>query len=139
MISINIFIYRFFVINLLLTVSVLASQISWSSNYHMARYEAKKIDKDILLFISSVDNPFCDYMEEDIFKDQEIVDYIRRDYLAVKLIIETDNLPQGLLIFSAPTVYFLTNKGKQLHKRITGEVTPKQMLVFLREIKKTKK
>ncbi len=138
MIFINSFIYKFIVINIFLTVSIFASQIFWLNNYHMARFEAKKINKDILLFISSVDNPFCDYMEEDIFKNKEIVDHINKNYLAVKLIIETDNLPQGLLIFSAPTIYFLTNKGKQLHERITGEVTPKQILKFLKEIKKAK-
>ncbi len=138
MIYLKSFIYKAFFINLFLTVSIFASEISWSNNYHMARYEAKKINKDILLFISSVDNPFCDYMEEDIFKKKRIVDYINKDYIAVKLIIETDNLPQGLLIFSAPTIYFLTNKGKQLYKRITGEVTPKQILTFLKTIKKAK-
>ncbi len=135
---INSFIYRFIIINLLLTVWIFASEIYWSNNYHMSRFEARKTNKDILLFVSSIDNPFCDYMEEDIFKEEEIVELVNRDYIAVKLIIETDKLPTGLLIFSAPTVYFLTNKGKQLYHRIAGEVTPKQMLKFLININKAR-
>ncbi|MCK5109936.1 MAG: thioredoxin family protein [Arcobacteraceae bacterium] len=125
-------------VNIFLTISLFASQIQWSNNYHMSRQKAKKANKDVFLFISSVDNPFCEYMEEDVFKYENVVKYINKDYIAVRLVIEKDKLPRGIKVLSAPSMYFLTHKGKKLYKRITGEIARRQLIEILKEIQKSK-
>ncbi len=77
-------------------------------------------------------------MEEDVFKYENVVKYINKDYIAVRLVIEKDKLPKGIEVLSVPTIYFLTHKGKKLYKRITGEIARRQLIGILKEIKKAK-
>ncbi len=130
---------KYFLIVLFLTTSLFSSEIKWSNNYHMSRQKAKKENKNILLFISSKDNPFCDYMKEDTFLNDKIIDYINQDYIAVELSIEDRTLPKSIEIFSAPSVYFLNPMGKKIYRRIVGLVTSKQIIFFLEQIRKKKK
>jgi thioredoxin-related protein len=108
--------------------------IKWLDNYHQARQVAKKENKNILLFISSKDNPYCDYMREDTLKYKPVIKQIYKKFIPVRLIIETDKIPVGIKFFTVPSIYLLTAKGKEL-KRIVGDITPIQMEGILKRWK----
>ena len=125
---------KYIIYNLILSCFLVASSLQWSSNYHMTRQKAKKMNKNILLFISSKDNPFCESMEEDTFKNDMIVKYIKKNYLVVRLYIEDHTIPGGIKFFSVPSLYFLTPKGKAIHQRVVGLVTVGKLKNILLEI-----
>ena len=132
---------RYFISGLFFTSLLFSAPLQWSNNYHLARQTAKKLNKHILFLIYSKNNPYCEYMQEDIFKDTVVAKYINQDYIAVRLLVNNNktNIPRAIEFFSTPSVYFLTYKGKYFHKkykRITGEVTTKQMRKILATIKK---
>ena len=129
---------KYIVTSLILASWLVASPLQWSNNYHMARQQAKKENKNVILFVSSKINPSCEYMEVDMFNNKKVLKLINDDYIAVKLYIEDDVFPTGLIFYSAPSIYFLTPKGKYFdkkYKRIIGEITSKQMINILKAIK----
>ena len=129
---------KYFVTSIVFACTLVASSIQWSNNYHMARQQAKKENKKVILFISSKNNPFCEYMEVDTFNNKKVLKLINKNYIAVRLYIEDNNFPKGLDFYSAPSIYFLTHKGKYFenqYKRIIGEITAKQMINILKTIK----
>ena len=129
---------KYIVTSLILSSWLVASSLQWSNNYHMARQQAKKENKNVILFVASKVNPSCEYMEIDMFNNEEVSKYINKDYIPVKLYIEDDVFPKGLIFYSAPSIYFLTPKGKYFDKkyhRIIGEITTTQMIKILKTIK----
>ncbi len=128
---------RLILVSLFLISHIIASEINWLNNYHMARQQAKKENKNIFLYITQRDNPYCEVMDEDTFKNTKIIKYIENDYLAVKIFIEDNRLPSGLgKIQYAPTVYFLKANGKNIIRRVVGEITIKKMQNYLEQIEK---
>jgi len=102
----------------------------------MARQMAKKLDKNVLFFVTTrKDNPSCNYMEEDIFTNKEIIDIISKKFVAVRMYEEDGGLPGGRKFFSAPSIYVLKSNGEKLYQRITGEVSAGQMQDILENIK----
>ena len=132
---------KYFVTSVVFSYTLFASSINWSDNYHMSRQKAKKENKNVLLFISSKTNPFCEYMEVDMFTNKDIIIAINQDYIAVKLYVEDGNFPGGLRFYSAPSIYFLNAKGKffeKKYKRIIGEISKYKMINILEDLKPKK-
>ena len=117
----------------LLSISLFSSEIKWSTNYNMARYKATKDNKKVLLFISAKNNPFSEIMKEDTFTHPDVVDIVNKHYVAIELSLGLDKMPVGIKTFSAPSVYFMTSKGKEICRHIVGEVSPKRMVKVLKE------
>ena len=108
-------------------------EIKWSSNYNMARYRATKEDKKVLVFISAKDSPYSDIMREDVFKHKDVVYLVNKYFIAVELSLGLDRIPVGIKVFSAPAVYFMTNKGKEVCRHIVGQVGVKKMIQMLED------
>lgn len=128
---------KYFVTSIILACYLVASSIQWSDKYHMARQQAKKENKNILLFISSKTNPSCEYMEIDVFTNDKVVKLINKDYIAVK-IYDEKYFPKDLMFYSAPSLYFLTPKGKYFaknYKWIVGEIPKRKLIEILKTIK----
>ena len=124
---------------MLLTNILVGATIKWHHNYNLARYQAKKEHKNILLFITEKNNPFCEGMVEDMFIEEDIIDAVNKDYLAVMIDINEHILPTGLGPLYSPSLYFLTNRGKNIIRRVVGETTPREMRRYLKKVRKTQK
>jgi len=119
-----------------LIAATIQDSIQWSNNYHMARQLAHKENKNIILFISDKNNPYCEYMQEDTFKSKIVTRYINKDYIAVRLDIKEEKIPTGIEFFTVPTVYFLTSKGKDIFPRVIGNIPPRKMEQLLKKIQR---
>jgi len=131
---------KYILISIFFTISLQSSLITWSNNYHISRQKAKKENKNVLLFISTKkDNPYCEYMQKDTFEYKPIVKHINKNYIPVRLFVENNQIPMGIKFFTVPSVYFLNPKGKEISRRIVGDITPKQLEKILNKIKISKK
>lgn len=98
--------------------------------------ESKTFDKKILVSFSAGWCLPCNIMDESIFADQEIADFINDNFIAVKADIETDlgkSWQDLYLSHYLPTNLFTLNNGSEI-KRVVGVPSRNDFLNLLYEI-----
>jgi thioredoxin-related protein len=132
------FIKMLFAITIFITNSY-AQNIKWHSNYNMTRYNAKKQNKNLFLYITTKDtnNPFSEYIDKDILTNPTIINYINQDYLAVK-IDDCDNIPSIFHNVKIPSIYLLNGNGKNIHPTLVGDINEKILSRILSKLHKQK-
>jgi thiol-disulfide isomerase/thioredoxin len=116
-----------------LLVSTLFAQIPWMK-YNDALVEAKKENKIIVVMLSKEDCPACEYMEDTVFEDDNVVQEFNKNFIGVHLDIHNDVIPNGLTYIGTPTFHFINTFERKLD-RIDGGVNAKDFTDKLQEVK----
>jgi len=116
-----------------LLVSSLFAEINWLK-YDDALAESKKSNKIIVVMLSREDCPACEYMDDIVFEDDNVIEMFNEDFLGVHLDIHNDFIPDGLTYVGTPTFHFV-NKFERRLDRIDGGVNVKDFMLKLEEVK----
>jgi thioredoxin-related protein len=76
-------------------------------NYKQTIIKAKKENKKILMFIKSKYCPWCHKMEENTFKDKEIVKFINNNYIFLEIDKYNDLYPKKYSTDLIPTIHIV--------------------------------
>ena len=107
--------------------SSLFAQLNWMNNVYDAYERAEKEKKMVFVIISLKGCSSCAYMYDVVFKNQNVIKALEKDFVAVHLDILEDFVPLELEHFVTPTLYFLDSNEKVLH-RINGYKNEKDFL-----------
>jgi thioredoxin-related protein len=95
----------------LVAFSLNASEVSWSKSYEEALVSAKKENKLVYVFITSVDCEWCEKFKHTTLREDKIVKRLNREYSSVEVTKGVDRYPKELKAVVAPMHYFLDADG----------------------------
>ena len=134
-----------FLILLLVSVNLFgiewSGKINWAMNYDSAINLAKSQNKLIMIDISRTECPPCEYLATKVYTDDEVANYINKNFIPLFYLVDKDNLPvivENYFMGSTPTILFLEPNGKLVYSMI-GARPPKVFLNILKSVAEDKK
>ena len=124
-----------FILALLFALSLFAADFDWVESLNKAKELAKKDNKLIMVMISQKGCSACEYMDEVVFENDEVVNFIENFYIPVKLDISKAK-KEGFKAFGTPTFYFLDKDANQIGRQLVGAGPAKAFLNKLKEYKR---
>lgn len=123
---------------MLLLSAVSYGQGGWFTNYNAGLEEAKKRDKDLLIYFYSDHCPFCLYMEEFVLGDPEVDSFINENYVVVSLDVGDTDLTTKFGAYGVPYFVFYDPKSDRILMRIYGSREREDFLnLLIRACKKS--
>ncbi len=105
---------------LMATVMWGSSEIKWYDDFELAKVEAKKVHKPIIVMFTTSWCGVCNMMKKDVFTDKNIIKKQSGNYVSVMLDKEFDDIPKRFKVFGTPTFYFLDEEAKELDIKVGG-------------------
>ncbi len=116
-----------------LALTSLFAEIDWMK-YSKAVEKAKKENKFVMIMLSKEGCPACEYMENVVFENEDVLDEFNKDFIGVHLDIHNDYVPGEFSYIGTPTFHFI-NKNERRIDRIDGGANAKEFLDKIKEVK----
>jgi thioredoxin-related protein len=84
-----------------------ASSLKYASSYKDGVLQAKKENKKLLLYTYTKYCPWCLKMSKTTFRDKQVIDYVNKNYIFVKVDINNDKFPSKFKPKGVPTTYII--------------------------------
>ena len=114
-------------------MSSLFADLQWV-DYDDALEMAEKNDKIIMVMLSRRGCPACEYMEDIVFTNKNVLKVLNKDFIAVHVDIHFGFVPEGLTYIGTPTFHFVDKSEKKLG-RLDGGKNAKSFMDKLEEVK----
>jgi len=124
---------RNFLLLILTTLSLYASEVSWFTSYEEGTQAAKEQQKPMLVFMNKPGCGSCAYMKENVFTDPSVVKYLNNNYISISLDIHTNDAPKDLQVKVTPVFYFLKADGSEAQEKLLGGKTAPFFLKLLKQ------
>jgi len=125
---------------LVFVVSIFAfdwsGKVNWALSFNLAKQIARKEHKLVMVDVSLSHCPPCRYLAENVYTNDEVANYINKNFVSVFYLADKDNLPlevQNYFTGSTPTIMFIKPNG-ELYFRFIGARPPKMFLKILQDI-----
>ena len=105
---------------LLLAFSLFGADPDWLYDFDEAKAKAAAEGKGIMMIISRVGCPACEYMEDVVIPDEEVSAYIGAHFVPLHVDVDENPIPPGFRAFGTPTFYFLNADGKKRGRQMVG-------------------
>ena len=117
----------------LLSTLLYSNELTIINTYKKALSIAKDNNKTVL-FMTSIDGcPVCHYMKDIVFEREEVIEYLRENYVVVIRDAETQKYPKRFYTRDMPTFYFINPKNeKEIRLPKSGGSTPEKFLSVLK-------
>ena len=110
-----------FILVLLLTLGSLHGlSVDMQEDYTEALEKAKKEDKPLMIYLYMLNCYPCEYMDENTFTDKEVIDYLTKNYVVVKLYTNDRGLPKELRVEISPVFHFINPQNGEMIESIMG-------------------
>ncbi len=106
--------------------------------FDVALEKAGKEDKIIMIKATSEHCHYCKKMDREVLVEDEVVQALQKDFIAVSVDVGKTTLPLGLKADMTPTFFFI-DKDKKMIKRIPGSWNKEDFLEILKEAKIAKR
>jgi thioredoxin-related protein len=109
-------------VNNLFLLLILSISSLWSVefySYEEALKLQKKNNKVMMIDVMRTDCHYCSEMEEKVFDNPEMSQWIEKRFIPVKLNLDFDELPLGLHVYFTPTFFFV-DKNQKVIKKVPG-------------------
>lgn len=107
-------------------------EINWMS-YDAALKQSSENPKPLFVEIMSKGCRYCDYMEENVFADTKVQQFLNAHYYSIKLNAREDEIPKGLSVIGTPMLYILEAKSAEVKERVFGALTKEDFLDTLKQ------
>ncbi|MGB6018398.1 MAG: DUF255 domain-containing protein, partial [Sulfurimonadaceae bacterium] len=101
-------------------------------DYTVALKKAKKEDKPLMLYLYMLNCNACNYMNNEVFTDKRVVDYLTKNYVVVKLYTNDRGLPKELRVEMSPVFHFLNSQNSEMIESIIGGRNAEKFLKLLK-------
>ena len=98
-----------------------AKVMKYETDYNRALEKAKKINKPLMVFMSTSYCPWCRKLESQILAKENIDKKIHEKYVPVMLNFDEKKFPENLTrIKITPTLYIIDSKSEKIEEKIVG-------------------
>ncbi|MDX9813895.1 MAG: thioredoxin family protein [Sulfurimonas sp.] len=112
---------KIFIMSLVLSMGLLASDLPWLHSYDEALRVAKKEHKDIYVFIGADVCRWCDRYKEQTLSKKEVIDRLNEEFVLVYLSRDRHKVPEYFETQGVPRHYFLRSDGTLIHSDRGGK------------------
>lgn len=109
----------------------------WGVEFHTykeALLLQKQTGKIIMIDVVRTECHYCQKMDIVVFQDKKMSSYLKKNFIPVRINLDTDKLLQGMHVDFTPTFYFIDKKGK-IVKRVIGSWNLEDFKFILEKIK----
>jgi len=124
---------KVFIMMLALSSLLLSAELGWSNDYKATLAEAKKLNKDVYMLITSTDCRWCRKFESTTLQDKSVIERLEQQYVLLHLNRDIDFIPEGYKKKRVPRHYFLTNKGEIIYSFL-GSWNKEDFFSFLKDV-----
>jgi thioredoxin 1 len=113
-----------------------SGKVNWAIGFDAAKAVAAKENKLIMVDVSLSHCPPCQYLATKVYTDDEVADYINKNFVPVFYLADKDNLPlivQNYFTGSTPTILFIKPNGELFYSFI-GARPPKIFLKIIQDV-----
>ncbi len=103
---------------------LLMAEIIWQPSYRIAKEEAQKQNRPMLVILVSHTCRWCRKLENRTLQNPEIVAYVNKYFVPVLIYREDGNFPDFISSSLVPTTFFLTPDEKNIVKPAMGYWDP---------------
>lgn len=118
---------------LFLLEALYGASISWERNYPKALLKAKHADKPLMVYLYLPHCGTCNYMNKNVFINKDVIDYVEKNYVAVKLYTNDKGLPDELKSEMAPVFHFMDPRNSANIATVIGGKNAESFLELLEE------
>ncbi len=119
---------------LIFVTSLFCADFDWIP-LEKAKEISKRENKPIMIMVSSKDCGVCGYMEDVVFEDERVAEYVENFFVPVKISLkEAEKL--RLKAFGTPTFFFVNAELKPYKRALVGAAKAD---VFLKKLKEYKR
>lgn len=123
---------------LILTSSLVASEINWAKDFESGIKESTKQNKPALFVFSRHSCHYCRVLDATTFKDKDVIAALNKDFVSIiSYSDENDYTPRELWRPGTPTIWFLKPDGTPLFQPIAGAIDAQNFLHALKIVKET--
>ncbi|MDP3302515.1 MAG: thioredoxin family protein [Sulfuricurvum sp.] len=119
---------------LLMAFTLNAGQINWLHTYKEGSAVAAKEGKPMLVYMHRPGCESCDFLEEKVFKDENLSTYANEHFVPVLLNVSKSDAPKHLIVKMSPLFHFVNAKGKFIEETLYGGKNAKSFLKILQEV-----
>lgn len=109
--------------------SLLAYELE--EDYAIAFHKAKIADKPLLAYLYMLNCRTCNYMNNNVFTDPKVIDYLDQHYVVVHLHTNDKSLPIEFRAKMSPTFHFIDSQNGEILESIMGGRNPEKFLKLL--------
>ena len=110
-----------FILVLLLTLGSLHGlSIDIQESYTVAMKKAKEENKPLMIYLYMLNCYPCEYMDDHIFTDKKVNDYLAKNYVVVHLYTNDKELPKKLRVDMSPVFHFINPQNGEMIESIMG-------------------
>jgi thioredoxin-related protein len=112
----------------------LASQDRWYPDFHEGLSVARKNNKIVMLYFYEEACTYCKYMEEVVFIDPKVSDFMSKNFVVVPIDVEDppENLDRRFRAFGTPHFMFLDPFKNRVILEVLGMQETDEFLNFLK-------
>jgi len=122
---------KYILILLLMISSLQGLSLDKHEEYTSALKKAQEEDKPLLVYLFMLNCLTCEYMDDEVFQDKKVVDYLRKNYVVVKLYTNDRSLPQELRVEMSPVFHFINGQNGEMIESIMGGRSARKFLKLL--------
>jgi len=102
-------------------------------DYTKALQHAKTEQRPLLVYLYMLNCKSCDYMNDAVFTDERVVDYLMGHYVVVHLYTNDRGLPPDLRAEMSPVFHFIDSRDGEMIESIMGGRDPERFLELLKK------
>jgi thioredoxin-related protein len=107
--------------------------LGWRT-YDEAKLEQLRTKKIIMLDFIRTGCHYCLEMDNSVFKDEKMAQWIEQRFIPVKINLDTENAPNNMIIEITPTFYFV-DKDTKILKKVVGSWSIEDFKFIIGKIK----
>ena len=119
---------------LLMAFTLNAGQINWLYTYKEGSAVAAKEGKPMVVYMHRPGCESCDFLEEKVFKDDNLSTYTNEHFVPVLLNVSKSDAPKHLIVKMSPLFHFVNAKGEFIEETLYGGKNAKSFLKILQEV-----
>ena len=125
---------RFFVLLLLLLLTLDANHINWHGDFDKAHKKSIKENKKLMVLLIEKDCDLSQKTIQTIFMNHPYIDKINSEFISILVTKDQkSSYPiEMLYTYTYPTLFFLDNKELFLYEPIRGDITPDKLKSYLK-------
>lgn len=117
-----------------LALSLNAGQFNWIYTYKEASAKALAENKPMVVYMHRPGCESCDFLEEKVFKDDNLSAYANEHFVPVLLNVSKSDAPKHLIVKMSPLFHFVNAKGEFIEETLYGGKNAKSFLKILQEV-----
>ena len=106
----------------------LLSELKVSSSYEDAIYQAKKENKNVVMYMYQDYCPWCSKMKRDTLSNNGVIKYLNDKFIFLKIDSSFDDYPQAFKPNGVPTTFLINAKTEKKVMTLKGYKSPKSFL-----------